>query len=746
LLAVSVVVFSQLVAPRVSLVARGHLPPRSISISISISDRDDRAAVTARIPGGATALRKLGFDAQLLAGDVALLRVDRAELQKLLATPNLIQVEERRIFHPLLDQAAPLVGAPAARMESGLDGTGALVGFVDTGADARHADLRDSSGKTKIAALLDISIPDDNRHPEIGAFGGSIWTRDEIDAAIAAEEAGLTPMLPFPSNDTAGHGTHVAGIATSTGLATGNGLPTGRYVGIAPGADLVIAKASHDGNQFSENDVLNGCKFALAAADRLNRPLVLNLSLGGAGGPHDGTTNTEEALSALFPGSARGRVLVVAAGNEGLTDAHAGGWALDGSVEIPFHVGSNKNVSIDVWTTPPVDIRVKSSSEDVSVKPGEVNHASVIAIDHTTAVRGDGRSQSAIVLTAPSTGDYKVILSGRALRWDFWVSEGDARFTDHIDENDRLAIPGSTKNAISVASLVSKNQWVTVDAQTITRNIEIGNGSLFSSSGPSFDGRFAPDLAAPGEFVASALSRDAHPDSPSSDFFVSGMTTFGWADDGVHGLLRGTSQAAPFVAGAVALLFQLDASLTADQVREILRASAQGSGWSPRLGFGRLDLPSALAVTRGRVGASLDPDKSSVGVSFDQIPPGESRSTITVTPRDSSGIPLGAGHSVTLSISAGQLEGSISDLGFGRYEQSVIAHAARGQVGVITASVDGVQLSAHPKIFFVNGRDEIGQPFHAGGGCSTTGDAGSLWATLLLLMLSKGCRPKSRRL
>ena len=121
-----------------------------------------------------------------------------------------------------------MVGAAAARMESGLDGTNALVGIIDTGADARHADLRNANGKTKIAALLDISIPDDLRHSEIGSFGGSIWTGGEIDAALAAEEAGLTPMLPFPSNDTAGHGTHVAGIAVSTGLATGNNFPAGR--------------------------------------------------------------------------------------------------------------------------------------------------------------------------------------------------------------------------------------------------------------------------------------------------------------------------------------------------------------------------------------------------------------------------------------------------------------------------------------------------------------------------------------
>src|SRR5205085_2548664 len=106
-------------------------------------------------------------------------------------------------------------------------------------------------------------------------------------------------------------------------------------------------------------------------------------------------------------------------------------------------------------------------------------------------------------------------------------------------------------------------------------------------------GRFAPDLIAPGEFIAAALSADAPPDRPGSAFFVGGSAPdFAWADDGVHGLLRGTSQAAPHVAGAAALLLQADPSLTALQVREILRVTAthEGRGFSPRVGFGRLDV------------------------------------------------------------------------------------------------------------------------------------------------------------
>ena len=68
-----------------------------------------------------------------------------------------------------------------------------------------------------------------------------------------------------------------------------------------------------------------------------------------------------------------------------------------------------------------------------------------------------------------------------------------------------------------------------------------------------------------------------------------GDPDFLWADDGVHAALRGTSQAAPHVSGAVALLFQLNQGLRTSQLRELLRTTTSGvPGYSPYSGFGKL--------------------------------------------------------------------------------------------------------------------------------------------------------------
>jgi subtilisin family serine protease len=755
LLALLTVLFAQLqVSPRVHLIASGHLPARSLA------GIDDRATITARIKGGAASLP--GFDAQTLAGDVALVRVTSGELQRLLRVPGLLQVDERRVFTTQLDQAAAAVGAPAARMESGLDGSGVLVGIVDTGADVTHADLRRAGGSTKVAALLDVTVASDMRHQDLGFYGGAIWLRDEIDGVLALDGS-------FPSIDDNGHGTHVAGIAASTGLATGNGLPAGRYVGIAPGADLVVAKASYGGGRFREGDLLSSCRFVIDRARDLGQPLVVNLSLGGTGGAHDGTTNTEQALAALFPADVPGRVLVVAAGNEGLTDRHAGGWALDGDVDIPLHLAqpdTDGQVAIDLWTlgSPAITVFTPSGKQVGPVASTHVDHGEgtegTVAVDHTSLPRqSDGRQPSAIVLMPASgaslaSGDWRIRLSGRAHRWDLWITEaaGAARFADHLDEDDRLGVLATTPSAVAVGSFVSRSRWTTVDGMSYDRMIEVGVPSLFSSAGPSADGRFVPDLSAPGEFILSALSRNALPDMPSSDFFAGNGVTVTWADDGVHGVLRGTSQSAPMVTGAVALLLQHDPTLTAAQVKELLRGSARdlGAGWSPRSGFGALDVPALLALARGRLGQTADPALSSVGVSRDQLPPGDDLTTITVTPRDAGGLLLGPGHHVEITVSAGEPAAEVADMGFGRYERPIRAHAARGQVGVVTAVVDGVTLAAHPRIYYVIGRDEIGRPFHAGGGCSFSGAPSGVGllvlATFLWMRRSYGCSTRPPRL
>lgn len=748
------------VSPRARMVASGWLAEAALA-----ARGGGRALVTARIAGGAATLRAAGFEARPLSATVAAVRVSAPELRRLRALPGVLAVEERRLLYPSLDRAVPMTRAAEARAEAGLDGAGVLIGVVDTGADFRHPDLRNAQGRTRIAALLDVSEPDDGRHPELGELPGRLWLKDELDAALAAEAAGQTPAVPVTQKDANGHGTHVAGIAASGGLATGNGLPAGRYVGVAPGAELLVVQAGRGGTTFVEADVLAGCRFLIDYARRLGRPLVVNLSLGGPGGPHDGTSNLERALDELFPAGAPGLALVVAAGNEGGLDYHAAGRAVSGAHVLPIEVGKSAQagaLAVELWYTGALELVVEGPSgrKSAVVRPGAATGDAVpgdgkVTVDNASAgPREDGRSSAGVYVEDPKPGTWKLHLRGQAARYDAWILDSPpgapfSHFTDHVASDERVALPATARNAISVGSVASRLGWTSADGMTVdlSRRGTIGQASGFSATGPTSDGRFVPDLLAPGEFIIAPLSADAPPDDPQSAFHVPSSPGVTVADDGAHGVLRGTSQAAPVVAGALALLFQAEPGLEAGRAREILRTSARGElGWSPRDGFGALDVLAALRLLRGVRGGAPSPATSTIGVSRDALPPGDDVFTVTVTPRDAGGVPLGPGRAVEIVASAGEPVGPVLDAGAGRYERAFYARAPRGTVVVVRARVDGVELAQTREVHLVLDRAEIGRPFVAGGGCALPGaPASGLGLTLVAIAIAARARARRRR-
>jgi subtilisin family serine protease len=99
-------------------------------------------------------------------------------------------------------------------------------------------------------------------------------------------------------------------------------------------------------------------------------------------------------------------------------------------------------------------------------------------------------------------------------------------------------------------------------------------------------------LAAPGSNVFAAESADS--DWPRADP--------PWSSPGYYGWASGTSFAAPEVAGAAALVWAVNPSLTARQVALVLKQSASGDTWNPELGWGRLDVAAAVELAQATHG------------------------------------------------------------------------------------------------------------------------------------------------
>jgi subtilisin family serine protease len=123
---------------------------------------------------------------------------------------------------------------------------------------------------------------------------------------------------------------------------------------------------------------------------------------------------------------------------------------------------------------------------------------------------------------------------------------------------------------------------LTVAASTIA-----GTRASFSNTGTHVS------LAAPGEAVLGAVSSLA----PPARF---ARVALPGSRAGLYGLGSGTSFATPQVSGAAALVWAANPSLGPRDVALILKQTATGHGaWNPELGFGVIDVASAVARAAG---------------------------------------------------------------------------------------------------------------------------------------------------
>ena len=116
-----------------------------------------------------------------------------------------------------------------------------------------------------------------------------------------------------------------------------------------------------------------------------------------------------------------------------------------------------------------------------------------------------------------------------------------------------------------------------------------GVRAMFSTAGSYVS------LLAPGVNVLGAIASTA-PASAYPRAELPGATV-----GAAYGYGTGTSYAAPQVAGAAALVWGANPSLTVARVIQILERTASDRGaWSPASGFGVLDVAAAVAVAQGR--------------------------------------------------------------------------------------------------------------------------------------------------
>jgi subtilisin family serine protease len=575
------------VLPELVALGRPGLPPEAplgaARLRVFILTQEPEAALT--IPA---------FYPHQIVGTLATGEVALGDLTSLAAHPQVVYVQASRPVYPSLDRSVPETGAPILwHATPSTTGHGVIVGVVDTGIDVLHRDFRvdrDGNGTeegTRILYLWD--------QAGVGATGFPFWWGDVLTEAYYGRafsreelEAAIASGFP-PTRDTHGHGTHVAGIAASDGSASPANLR-----GVAPGADLVIVKTT-----FYEDTVVDGVRFVFEAARAAGRPAVVNLSLGGHGGPHDGSSLFERMLDALL--DRPGRAIVVAAGNEGNRRIHVGG---DVRARTTWHLEVEEpTVAVQLWHagTSSFSAEVRApSGETVTVLPGAQRWSSTASggvwLDNTSLP--DPRNLSRhiyLALTDVGPGATWAITLTPIIgggRVDGWVEDPSAAQFREGGTSHTISEPGNAHRVITVGAYVITTRWTSV-AGDQTADGEVGALAAFSSRGPTRDGRLKPDLTAPGAWIASARSQHA--------------TTAPWLTlpGDQYTVLLGTSMAAPHVAGAVALLFSRSPNLTWSAVKDALTAGARvdahvGAAPNTSWGAGKLDIPRAAEIALGR--------------------------------------------------------------------------------------------------------------------------------------------------
>lgn len=601
---------------KAELVAYAH--EKEKAMNVTLENGQPVISVLLRASATQQKLEVLGLtEVNFVVNDIYTAKVPLGVMAALAACKDVVWVDADMLNQPVLNVSTaatasppPYIGANAQVMHSSYDGTGVIVGIVDTGIDWDHGDFvenPDTSNQSRILSIWDQTlIKQGGENPPSGYATGVEYTQSQINSELGGSS------VPVRAKDINSHGTHVAGIAAGDGSDSDGSPSSGTYEGMAPGADLIIVKT----NMYTTM-IIKGVEYIFDRATALGKPAVVNLSLGHQYGPHDGTSVYESSLSGMV---ATGKIIVCAAGNDRGTNVHAEANIPSASSRTTsFAVPSGvTRITIEIWydggDTYNVMVTSPGASTSSVVTPGNsvsenVGGQGLVTIDNTVLSNpnnSDGQVRIEIT-SSPAVGTWSFTLTrvgtGGDGDFDAWIPEpqpaGTVQFSTDSTDEEIIISPANADDVITVAAHTSKTSWETSTGSFLGYGggpYTLGEIASFSCIGPTRDtssdpGNQKPEISAPGFGIASSLSTDWWPYDPNLV-----------VDDSRHRMGQGTSQAAPHVTGAVALLLQKDSTLTPAQIEARLTNyaytdSQTGSVPNYVWGYGKLNTYGSVNET-----------------------------------------------------------------------------------------------------------------------------------------------------
>lgn len=389
-----------------------------------------------------------------------------------------------------------------------LQGSGIMIGFVDTGIDYQNMIFRGADGGTRIAAIWDQTVQTGTL-PEGFAYG-SEYTQEMINEALRSEN----PLDVVPSTDTDGHGTYVASVAA------GGENVQNRFLGAAPRATIAAVKLKEAKDYlkqfyeirdmavcYQENDIMQGVYYLNQLAKKKNMPLVVCLALGSNFGGHNSTTPLSKVLGSY--GNVLDRCIVIAGGNEANERHHYFGVLEGGNqkeVEIRVEKGNTGFVA-ELWTMLPNVMTayiVSPSGEKspaISIRQGSRFSFTFpfdqtrVEVEYRLLVFNNDSQLLFFRFVRPSEGIWRIGVEPVRIsdgEFHIWLPmkeflDGNTYFLE-ANPDYTLTEPGSTRDAITVSFYNAADN-----------SIDINSGRGYTR-----DRLIKPDFAAPGVQVTGA--------------------------------------------------------------------------------------------------------------------------------------------------------------------------------------------------------------------------------------------------
>ncbi len=560
-------------------------------------------------------ITEIGGEVRTVAGRIITATVTQEVIEEAMQWPEVEYIEAAKPIMQLNDRANADTGVvpihAGTRLPQAYDGTGVIVGIIDSGIDIAQDEFLDPSGNSRILAIWDQGNDSGIGPAEIVSTYGTEFDADEINARTINHE------------DTDGHGSHVAG--TAAGRAA-------KYGGVAPGASLIVVK-------YKLGDTVEICdaaNYIFQKAAKFGMPAVINMSVGTSVGPHDGTSLVEECMDGLLDAS-QGRAIVAAAGNAGVAwgGNHIGA-AVDGGVEkiaVWVPTAAANQYFVDMWENPDcaIDVKVVVYSNGFGYASPYVprgnfytgSAASIgdLYIDRTETVNSNNGKAHTMMMWVPGP-DFNVTTDLMLLQFmgtcsDFhaWTGDYAASYFEGVtgpygvqeylpgDNVSTVMSPATAASVIAVGAYVTREGWTDILGNAYIGDTLEGELGEYSGWGPALNTSlqgFKPTITAPGSFIISTLSFYSKPDD---SMLV----------DTDHVVMAGTSMAAPHVAGIIALMLELHPELTYDQITEVLQETGRSTAITGTLpnaqwGYGKVSASAAINELVSTYMPDFDPD------------------------------------------------------------------------------------------------------------------------------------------